>query len=138
MEACMQIDGIVHRDLYRYGLQFDVQWSQPYWTLTLGMFGIGWFNIIVALIIQFYLLATGRKETRIASSQREVLKSEMPLPPKPVREEIVEIKETEKKKLKSKHKKKIGASKHQGKRTMSTKAKTRPRRKKRAQKEKKL
>jgi len=81
----MQIDGIVHRDLYKYGLRFDVQWAQPYWTLTLGIFGIGWFNIIVALIIHacmLYQLAKRRKEIRIASFQREVVKSEMPLPSK--------------------------------------------------------
>jgi hypothetical protein len=58
----------------------------------------------------------------------------MPLLPKPVREEMVDIKETAKKKLKSKNKKKIGASKHQRKRTTLTKAKTPTRRKKRDQK----
>lgn len=119
-----RIDGIIHGDLYRYGLQFNPKWALPYWTLTASMFGIGWFNIIVALTLQFYLLATGRREARTASSQKEVLKSEMPTLPKPIREEKVEIREMETKKLKLKHKKKVGARKHQKKKTTSTKAKT--------------
>lgn len=119
-----RIDGIIHGDLYRYGLQFDAQWALPYWTLIASMFGIGWFNIIVALTLQFYLFVTGRREARITSRREKALKLEMPTIPKPIREEKVEIREIETKKLKLKHKKKVGARKHRKKKTTSTKAKT--------------
>jgi len=62
MISTLKIDGIVHGDLYRYGLQFSYDWAMPYWTMTTIVFGMGWFNIIAAIAFQFYVLLFGRKE----------------------------------------------------------------------------
>jgi len=62
MISAFKIDQIVHGDLYRYGLEFSYKWAMPYWTLTTIVFGMGWFNIIIAIAFQFYMLLYGRKE----------------------------------------------------------------------------
>jgi hypothetical protein len=62
MISLLRIDSIVHGLLYGYGLRFSYQWAVPYWTMTTLIFGMGWFNIIVAIAFEFYLLVYGRKE----------------------------------------------------------------------------
>jgi len=62
MISLLKIDQIVHGDLYEYGLQFSYKWAMPYWTMTTIVFGMAWFNIIIAIIFQFYMLIYGRKE----------------------------------------------------------------------------
>lgn len=64
MFLLLQIDGIVHRDLYRYGLQFSAQWAEHYWTIAGIIFAVGWSNIISALALQFYIFVSWRRETK--------------------------------------------------------------------------
>jgi len=85
MISVLKIDSMVHGDLYRYGLQFSYQWAMPYWTLTTLVFGMGWFNIIIAIAFQFYVLIWGRKESWKADISKEV---EPQL--QPTKEEIIE------------------------------------------------
>jgi cell division protein FtsN len=84
MISTLKIDHIVHGDLYNYGLQFSYQWAMPYWTMTAIVFAMGWFNIIIAIAFQFYVLIYGRKE---------VLKPEATKEPQlqPTREEIIKV-----------------------------------------------
>jgi len=92
MISVLKIDGIIHGDLYRYGLQFSYQWAIPYWTMTSIVFAMGWFNIIASVAFQFYVLIYGRKEIPKLEISRE---PEL----QPTKEEIVgmiEIKSTEK------------------------------------------
>lgn len=62
MIALTRIDNIVHRDLYNYGLTFSYTWAMPYWTMTTLVFAMGWFNIIITIAFQFYVLLYGRRE----------------------------------------------------------------------------
>jgi len=71
MISTLKIDAIVHGDLYRYGLQFSYDWAMPYWTMTTIVFGMGWFNIIVAIAFQFYVLIYGRKEAWKSEPSKE-------------------------------------------------------------------
>lgn len=83
MISLLKIDGIVHGDLYRYGLQFSYQWAVPYWTMTTIVFTMGWFNIITAVAFEFYVLIYGRKEALRAEISKEPQ-------PQPTKEEIIE------------------------------------------------
>jgi len=89
MISTFKIDGIVHGDLYSYGLEFSYGWAVPYWTMTTIVFGMGWFNIITAIAFQFYVLIYGRKEALKSeiSGELELLE---PTKPEPAREEITE------------------------------------------------
>lgn len=60
MIALTRLDNIVHTDLYRYGLSFSYEWAMPYWTMTTFVFAMGWVNIFMAIVFQFYVLAYGR------------------------------------------------------------------------------
>jgi hypothetical protein len=62
MVSVLRIDSIIHGDLYKFGLQFSYQWALPYWTMTTIVFAVGWFNIIVSIAFQFYVLLYNRKE----------------------------------------------------------------------------
>jgi Ca2+/Na+ antiporter len=75
MIALTRIDGIVHRDLYNYGLTFNYAWAIPYWTMTILIFAMGWFNIIVAIAFQFYVLLYGRRRAE-TMAPREAYKPE--------------------------------------------------------------
>jgi len=82
MVGLLQIDKIVHQDLYRYGLQFSYQWAMPYWTMTRVAFATGWFNIIAAIVFQLYVLTYKRKETKrleteVEKAEKEILKTEI-------------------------------------------------------------
>jgi len=98
MLSMLKIDGIVHGDLYRYGLRFSTEWAMPYWAMTTIVFGVGWFNIIVAVAFQFYVLIYGRKEAEIYAAEKEALRIEIlqEPQPRPIKEEPVEAQPTEK------------------------------------------
>jgi len=64
MLLVMQIDRIVHGDLYRYGLQFSAQWAVPYWTIAGIIFTVGWSNIVSALALQLYIFLSWRREIK--------------------------------------------------------------------------
>lgn len=82
MISTFKIDQIVHGDLYNYDLHFSYNWAIPYWTMTTIVFAMGWFNIIIAVAFQFYMLIYGRNEA---------LKPEISAEPQPTKEEILEI-----------------------------------------------
>jgi len=82
MIGLLQVDRIVHHDLYRYGLQFNYSWAIPYWTIINVVFAMGWFNIITAIAFQLYLVRQRRKETKslkteVEEVQKEVIESEI-------------------------------------------------------------
>jgi len=83
MISTFKIDQIVHGDLYSYGLEFSYQWAMPYWTLTTIVFGMGWFNIIAAIVFQSYMLLYGRKETLTPTEPTPTLQ--------PTKAEIIEV-----------------------------------------------
>jgi len=78
MIGLTQIDRIVHRDLYRFSLQFSYEWAMPYWTMTAIVFGMGWFNIIVAIAFQLYILISRRREAEVSMIRAEATRFETP------------------------------------------------------------
>lgn len=64
MIGMFQIDRIVHHDLYYYGLHFSIQWAKPYWDISAFVFAMGWFNIILAVAFQLYVITYGRREAK--------------------------------------------------------------------------
>ncbi len=49
-----RLDTIVHSDLYRFGLEFDLGWAMPYWTyasLALGCIGITIVATVVSVVL---------------------------------------------------------------------------------------
>ncbi len=69
MIALTRVDNIVHTDLYRYGLNFSYEWAMPYWTMTTFAFAMGWVNIFMVIVFQFYVLVYGRIKAEEAPSQ---------------------------------------------------------------------
>lgn len=99
MIGLIQIDAIVHRDLYKYGLRFSYEWAMPYWTMTAIVFGMGWFNIIAAITFQLYILLLRKREAEVLTVKEEALELETPTVPQPAevkREEMEKVEETEK------------------------------------------
>lgn len=94
MIGLTQIDKIVHHDLYRYGLQFSYQWAMPYWTMTAIVFAVGWFNIILAITFQFYVLLSRRTEAEVSTVQAEPMKSKAASMPQPAEEKQAEMEKT--------------------------------------------
>lgn len=78
MVLLVNVDRIVNGVLYGYGLRFSGEWAMPYWTSSLIMFGICWFNIISAIVFQLSISVSERKESRITSRQSQVV-NEIPL-----------------------------------------------------------
>jgi len=64
MMGMLQIDRIVHHDLYNYGLHFSIGWAKPYWDISAFVFAMGWFNIILAVAFQLYVVTYGRREAK--------------------------------------------------------------------------
>lgn len=60
MGGTLEIDGIINRDLYQYGLQFNYAWATPYWTTAAFVFAMGWLNIIIALGVHVHALVVRR------------------------------------------------------------------------------
>jgi len=74
MISMLLLDQIVHGELYDYGLQFNRNWAESYWTLTKIIFALGWFNIIAAIGVHLYSLAFKRKEVQqlVTAVQEEI------------------------------------------------------------------
>jgi hypothetical protein len=53
--AAFQLDAIVNKDLYAYGLQFSSDWGIPYWIAIRTIFAVAWLNIIMAIALQIHL-----------------------------------------------------------------------------------
>ena len=79
MICLLQVDGIVHGDLYNYGLHFSTVWAEPYWTLVKIVFGLGWFNIIAAIGVHLYSVTFRRKEVEqlVIAAEEEILSRKM-------------------------------------------------------------
>jgi len=75
MIATFEIGRIVDNDLYRYGLEFNPEWANPYLTLTTIVFEMGWFIIIESMVLQIYLSA------RALHKRRQTSKSEISASP---------------------------------------------------------
>src|SRR4030067_301973 len=54
MLALLQVDSIVNRSLYSYGLQFSDAWATPYWSSIRLVFAMGWLMFGVAAAFQVY------------------------------------------------------------------------------------
>lgn len=54
--ASIQIDNLIHQTLYAYGLQFSLQWANPYWAIARISMAAGWIIVILALASQIYLI----------------------------------------------------------------------------------
>ena len=54
MLALLQVDSIVHKSLYSYGLQFSDAWATPYWNSIRVVFAMGWLTFGAAVAFQFY------------------------------------------------------------------------------------
>lgn len=54
--AFSQIDTIVHKTLYSYGLQFSYDWANPYWNMAHLLDAMGWLTAGLAIALQVYLL----------------------------------------------------------------------------------
>jgi hypothetical protein len=69
----------------------------PYWTMTTIVFAMGWFNIIIAIAFQFYVLLFGRRVAEVIP-QKEALKPEttyqLPIEKKPIEAEKEKVEET--------------------------------------------
>src|SRR3972149_2850427 len=72
--AFSQIDSIVHQRLYSYGLQFSYDWATPYWTVSGVAFAMGGVIVVVAAVLQVFLLT--RKAPVDAGAQRVESKEE--------------------------------------------------------------
>jgi hypothetical protein len=60
--AAFQLDAIVNKDLYAYGLQFSSDWGIPYWIAIRTIFAVAWLNIIMAIALQIYVMTRKTKE----------------------------------------------------------------------------
>ena len=57
MLATLNIDRIVNHDLYGYGLQFNTNWADQYWTMTAIVFSMGWLIIAISIAYELNLVA---------------------------------------------------------------------------------
>ena len=74
MVAALQIDNIVNRDLYSYGLQLNYQWALPYWTAIRSIFAVSWMAMITAIGLQVFLLV--RKKEKFEGPNEAELRNE--------------------------------------------------------------
>src|SRR3990170_1951230 len=56
MLALLQVDSVVNRSLYSYGLQFSDAWATPYWNSIRVVFAMGWITFGAAAAFQFYAM----------------------------------------------------------------------------------
>src|SRR4030042_4628678 len=75
MLALFQVDSIVHKSLYSYGLQFSDGWAIPYWSSIRVVFAMGWLMFGVAVAFQVYV-ATRKSPTRNGKFDEEEMKQE--------------------------------------------------------------
>jgi len=57
MLATLNIDRIINHDLYGYGLQFNTNWADQYWTMTAIVFSMGWLIIAISIAYELNLVA---------------------------------------------------------------------------------
>jgi len=90
MFALTSVDSIIRQELYSHGLEFSYEWAMPYWTMATLVFALGWFNIIIAIAFQFYVLRYGRERAEVMP-QREATEpettSQQPIEEKPIEAE---------------------------------------------------
>jgi len=48
----LQLDGVVNRDMYAYGLQFSLDWANPYWVSIRTALAMLWLTFITAIAFQ--------------------------------------------------------------------------------------
>ncbi|MGB8780742.1 MAG: hypothetical protein WCD81_08855 [Candidatus Bathyarchaeia archaeon] len=61
MLATLNIDHIIHHDLYNYGLQFSPQWADPYWRMAAVVFSMGWFIILTSVAFELHFVMQWRR-----------------------------------------------------------------------------
>jgi len=81
MIGMLQIDRIVHQYLFKYDLQFSILWAKPYGDISAFVFAMGWFNIILAVAFQLYVVTYGQREAKQFAT--EVKKEIMNIETKP-------------------------------------------------------
>lgn len=60
MLSLNEINYIVHRDLYNYGLLFSNIWAIPYWVFSGLVFGFCWVSLSLSIIVTLYVLKRSR------------------------------------------------------------------------------
>jgi hypothetical protein len=73
MIVLTQIDFIVHRVLYDFGLLFSYRWAMPYWVSSSIIIGLSWFNLIASAALVYYFIK--RRTLNAMNSQREVIEA---------------------------------------------------------------
>jgi hypothetical protein len=74
--AGFQLDTIVNKNLYAYGLQFSSDWGIPYWIAIRTIFAVAWLNIIIVIALQIYVIT---RKNREKAREREEIKGEVKL-----------------------------------------------------------
>src|SRR4030065_2917888 len=74
MLALLQVDSIVHKSLYSYGLQFSDAWATPYWNSIRVVFAMGWLTVGAAVAFQFYAVTRGSSLNNGKLDESEVKK----------------------------------------------------------------
>ena len=68
--AFSQIDSIVHKTLYGYGLQFSYNWATPYWNIAGVGVAMGWLTVGLAVAFQAYLIM--RKSPNVSGEAGQI------------------------------------------------------------------
>ena len=64
MFSLNHINYIVHGELYNFGLQFSYRWAMPYWIFSGMVFSFCWVNILLAIVLTYYLLKKSREKAQ--------------------------------------------------------------------------
>ncbi|MCW3981488.1 MAG: hypothetical protein NWF11_08470 [Candidatus Bathyarchaeota archaeon] len=64
MFSLNHINYIVHGELYNFGLQFSYRWAMPYWIFSGMVFSFCWVNILLSIVLTFYLLKKNREKAQ--------------------------------------------------------------------------
>lgn len=62
MLSLNQINYMIHRELYNFGLQFSYRWAMPYWILSGIVFGLSWTNIVLSIVFTLYVQKKSRRK----------------------------------------------------------------------------
>jgi hypothetical protein len=73
MIVLTQIDFIVHRVLYDFGLLFSYRWAMPYWVSSGIIIGLSWFNLTASAALVYYFIK--KRTPNAMNSQREVIEA---------------------------------------------------------------
>lgn len=90
MLATLNIDHIIHHDLYNYGLQFSPQWADPYWRMAAVVFSMGWFIILTSVAFELHFVMQWRRRLVESEAPRVAQEQVQNQPP------IAEIKPSDK------------------------------------------